>query len=113
LEKQLKIKKNGNTTDNFMTESQTIKFQKEISFNKLKGSVFRHYGGYDSSGLCDGGDYLYNIQIRVENEQGDVYVSIQPRERSEWWSGTMTWEEFHDMILYSIKRHPKMKYHEH
>jgi len=101
------------TTNTFMTESQKVEFQKDIPFNKLKGHIFKHYGHDDPAGLCDGGDYLYNIQIRVENAQGDIYISIQPRERSEWWSGTMTWKEFHDMMLDAVKRHPKIKYHEH
>jgi hypothetical protein len=100
-------------TETFMTESQKIEFYKSIPFNKLKGCIFKHYGYHDAAGLCDGGDYLYNIQIRVENEKGDVYISIQPRERSEWLSGTMTWQEFHDMMLDAVKRHPKIKYHEH
>jgi hypothetical protein len=100
-------------TNTFITEFKKIELHDLVPFSKLKGCIFKHYGHHDPAGLCDGGDYLYNVQIRVENKQGDVYVSIQPRERSEWWSGTMTWEEFHDMILYSIERHPKMKYHEH
>lgn len=100
-------------TNNFIVESQKIKFEKNVEFNNLEGCVFRHYGNYDSSGLCDGGDYLYNIQIRVENAQGDVYISIQPRERSEWWSGTMGWQEFHDILLCGIKKHPNIRHHEH
>lgn len=100
-------------TNSFMTESQKINFEKNIPFNKLKGCVFRHYGRYDEAGLCDEGDYLYNVQIRVENKQGDVYISVQPRERSEWWSGIMTWKEFHDMLLESFKKHPKLQHHEH
>lgn len=101
------------TTDSFTTEFKTIAFQESVPFSKLKGCVFRHYGLYDPAGLCDGGDYLYNIQIRVENKQGDVYISIQPGERSEWWSGTMTWKEFHDTLLKAFKYHSKIQYHEH
>ena len=101
------------TTNSFMVESQEIKFQKNIEFSKLKGSIFRHYGHDDPAGLCDGGDYLYNIQIRVENAQGDVYISIKPIERSVWWSAIMSWEEFHNMLLESFKKHPKVRYHEH
>lgn len=100
-------------TNSFIVESQKIAFEKNVEFNKIKGSVFKHYGSYDPAGLCDGGDYLYNVQIRVENAQGDVYISIQPRERSEWWSGTMTWKEFHDTLLRAFKYHSKIQYHEH
>jgi len=100
-------------TETFMTESQKIEFYKSIPFNKLKGCIFKHYGNYDPAGLCDGGDYLYNVQIRIENKQGDVYISVQPEERSEWWSGIVSWQEFHDTFLGAFKSHPKMKYHEH
>lgn len=100
-------------TNSFIVESQKIAFEKNVEFNKIKGYVFKHYGHDDPASLCDGGDYLYNVQIRVENAQGDVYISIQPRERSERWFGTITWKEFHDMILNSVKTHPKIQHHEH
>lgn len=99
-------------TSSFIVESQKIEFQKDIPFNKLKGCIFRHYGHDDPAGLCDGGDYLYKIQIRVDNAQGDIYISIQPRERSEWWCGIMSWEEFHDAMLKAFKNHPKIEYNE-
>jgi hypothetical protein len=95
-----------------MEDSAEIKFYKTIPANLIKGSIFRHYGIHDPSGLCDGGDYLYNVQIRIENNNGDVYISIQPKERSEWWCGTMKWQEFHDMMLDAIKNNPKIKYNE-
>lgn len=100
-------------TNSFMVESQEIKFQKNIEFSKLKGSIFRYYGHDHLDELCDGGDYLYNIQIRVENAKGDIYLSIQPKERSEWYSGVITWQEFHDTMLKAFKNHPKVQHHEH
>jgi len=94
-----------------MNDAQKVEFHKDIPYDKLKGCIFTHYGYHDPAGLCDGGDYLYNVQIRIENAQGDVYISVQPKERSEWLSGTMTWKEFHDMLYAAASGNPKIKCH--
>jgi hypothetical protein len=88
-----------------------VVFKKRIYASKLQGSIFRHYGQQDTSGLCDGGDYIKQIQIRLDSENGDVYISIRPEERGEWWSGTISWQEFFDMMKQGIIGNDKFKHH--
>lgn len=97
-----------NTFINYI--AQTIEFRKQIPASILKGSIFRHYGeSPDPAGLCDGGDYTQEIQIRVENKNGDIYLYIQPMEGGEWWSGTISWGEFFDLLLEMIKNSDKFR----
>lgn len=104
----------GRITNTFIQEiSERVKFEKEVPASILRGSVFRHYGDYDPAGLCDGGDYIYEVQIRIENEKGDIYIHIQPRERSEWWSGKLTWKEFFDIMMKAVKNDERFEHHEH
>ncbi len=105
---------NGKVTNTFINETaETVEFRKVIPASMLRGSIFRHYGYHDPAGLCDGGDYLYNVQIRVENEKGDIYISIEPIERGEWWFGKLSWKEFFDLMLKMVKDSKKFKHCEH
>lgn len=75
--------------------AQTIEFRKQIPASIFKGSIFRHYGERpDPAGLCDGGDYIQNIQIRVDNKNGDVFLSISPRERGNGGQVQLVGENF-------------------
>lgn len=100
--------------DNFVLDLlEDITFTKRILASKLQGSIFRSNGEDDPAGLCDGGDYIQEIQIRTENVRGDIYLSIKPWERGEWWSGTITWEEFFNLLMQMIKNSDKFEHHEH
>lgn len=106
--------KQGKTTNTFIQKiAERVEFEKEIPASILKGSVFRHYGYYDPAGLCDSGDYLYEVQIRIENEKGDIYISIRPQERGEWWTGKITWKEFFDLMIKVVKNDERFKHYEH
>lgn len=97
--------------DTFINDTaQKIEFTKIIPASILQGSIFRHYGHHDPAGLCDGGDYIQEIQIRVENEEGDIYLSIKPMERGEWWSGKISWEEFFDLLMGIVKSSSKFSH---
>lgn len=99
-------------TDRFLTEiAETVSFTKEINATKLVGSIFRHYGFDDPAGLCDGGDYIKQIRIHIENKQGDVRISLQPMERDERWSGVLSWEEFFDFLMKAVKDSDKIEHH--
>lgn len=89
----------GKVVDTFITEiAREVKFHEIISASILKGCIFRHYG-QPPADMCDGGDYIKEIQIRVENEKGDIYISVEPIEGGEWWHGEISWEEFFDMMM--------------
>lgn len=99
--------------DTFINDiARTIRFEERIPASILQGSIFRHYGHNDPAGLCDGGDYIQEIQIRVENEKGDIYLSIRPMERSEWWSGKISWKEFFDLLMTMVRNSNKFKHHD-
>lgn len=89
-----------------------VSFSEKIAASKLQGCIFRSDGNSpDPAGLCDGGDYIKSIQIRVENKEGDIYLSIHPRERDEWWSGTLSWEEFFDLLMQGVLKNDKIEHH--
>lgn len=92
--------------------ARTIRFEERIPASILQGSIFRHYGYHDPAGLCDGGDYIQEIQIRVENGKGDIYLSIKPMERGEWWSGKISWEEFFDLLMTMVRNSNKFEHHD-
>ncbi len=48
----------------------------------------------------------------MENQNGDIYLSIKPMEREEWWSGKISWEEFFDLLMQMVKNSDKFKHHE-
>jgi len=98
--------------DTFINETATkVEFTKVIPASLLRGSIFRYYGYSDPAGLCDGGDYRQEITIRVENKNGDIYLSIKPLEGGEWWHGEISWEEFFDLLLEMVKNSDKFKHH--
>ena len=77
----------------------------------LKGSIFRSYDEVpDPAGLCDGGDYMEEVQIRIENSCGDIYMLVRPRERNEWWYAKLSWHEFFELMLKVAKESNKFKY---
>lgn len=101
----------SNIKDTFgIGTARTVSFEERIPASILRGSIFKHYGFDDPAGLCDGGDYIQEIQIRVENEKGDIYLSIKPMERGEWWSGTISWGEFFDLLMKMVKGSDKFKH---
>lgn len=99
--------------DIFINEvAKTIVFNESVPASILKGSIFRDYEEGDPAGLCDGGDYTEEIQIRVENQNGDIYLSIKPIERGEWWSGKISWKEFFSLLMRMVKNSNKFEHHE-
>lgn len=90
--------------------AKRIKFTEVVPASILRGSIFRSCG--PPSELCDGGDYIKEIQIRVENKKGDIYLSLKPQERSEWWSGTISWEELFDILMQIVRNDNRFKHHE-
>ncbi len=65
----------------------------------------------DPAGLCDGGDSIKSIQIRVENKDGNIYLAMSHIERSEWWSDTLSWEEFFDLLMQGVLKSDKIEHH--
>lgn len=89
----------GKVKDSFIVETaRKVEFYENVPASILKGCIFRHYGQPPAE-MCDGGDYIKEIQIRVENKKGDLYICIKPIERGEWWFGRISWEEFFDMMI--------------
>jgi len=93
-------------SDRFVdSTAETIKFEKDIPARLLKGCTFRHYGINDPSGLCDGGDYIDEVQIRIDDDHGSVYVSVRPNERGDWWYLKLSWEDFAKWFTNCVKKH--------
>ncbi len=99
--------------DTFINDTaEKIMFTKEVPASILQGSIFRCDGTDYPAELCDNGDYIQQIQIRVENQNGDIYLSIKPVERGEWWSGKISWEEFFDLLMVMVRNSNKFRHHE-
>ena len=82
---------------------------RELPRNALEGQVFRGSGGASE---CDGGEYIQHVQIRVDDlKTGQVFISIIPEERHNWWSLILQWAEFADMMHKAVAAHPKAKKH--
>ena len=79
----------------------------------IKGSVFRSSGQPpDPAGLCDGGDWIQSVQIRIDGKTtGRVYIAVEPIERGEWYSLELEWPEFFDMMQAAVSAHPKARHH--
>lgn len=91
-----------------------VTFSERINASELQGCVFRRDGeSLDPAGLCDGGDYIQHIQIRILDDKGDIHLSMYHMERSEWWSGTLSWEEFFNLLMQGILKSDKIKHHAH
>lgn len=80
----------------------------------LHGEVFRPDGSPpDGAGLCDGGDYIQKVQIRISDpETGAVYISVQPMERGEWWRLKLPWSDFYAMMEAAVRGHRDVKHNE-
>ena len=57
----------------------------------------------------DGNHVHHQVQIRVEDDEGNVYMSVMPTEQSDWWSLQLPWKEFAEMMMQAAKEHPKAK----
>lgn len=97
----------GKVVDTFIVDTvREVKFHETVPALKLQGRIFRHYGEPPAD-MCDGGDYMKEVQIRIDNKKGDVYISVEPIERGEWWHGEISWEEFFGMMMKMVVNNDK------
>jgi len=75
----------GEITNQFCVDEREVGHREVFKspLNCFKVSKFTHYGQQrDPAGLCDGGDYHHNMQLRLEDD-GTIYTTVRPTEWSE------------------------------
>lgn len=71
-------------TNHFCVEEREFECNEVFKspLNCFKVSKFTHYGYNDPAGLCDGGTYHHEMQLRLEKD-GTIYTTVRPAEWSE------------------------------
>lgn len=92
-------------------DATVVQLHKKIPASILHASMFRRNGNpRDPAGLCDGGDWVDEVQIRINDDSGNVYISVRPMEREDWWHLDISWQDFTQLMLAALKNHPSTKH---
>lgn len=93
-------------TESFSAHNDQVHYSGSTNYPLTRFYVekFIHYGHDDPSGLCDGGDYVQSVQVRLE-EDGTIFVSLTDRERSDTDSQhSMSYDEFYRRMTNAFRR---------